>query len=274
MVTSAVVTATIFAPQSVPITRWDFNVTNDYTPTNPVAVLGCGAACAGPNAAVTGFAFAPGALFDPSQWVAGSTNLAWALNGFAATVANKTAGFQFSVSTVGYTNILLAWSERHSATASKYMRLQYTTNGTDYVDGDTITFNQVAYQFNSSDLSARPGVANNPNFGFRLVAEHEDTAIGNNNPNYVGTASTFGSGGTIRLDLMTVFGNSTGTIPIPINLRLDGINAILSWTDPSSAFSLQSAPQVTGPYTTVSGATSPYTNSLSSAQKYFRLKSN
>ena len=44
---------------------------------------------------------------------------------------------------------------------------------------------------------------------------------------------------------------------------------ILNW---SGSFFLQSATNVTGPYTDVSGATAPYTNSTSGAQKFFRLR--
>ena len=45
---------------------------------------------------------------------------------------------------------------------------------------------------------------------------------------------------------------------------------VLSWSAP--LFALQSASVVTGPYMTIPGATSPYTNSLSGDEKYFRLK--
>ena len=133
MATSAVATATIALTPPVEITRWDFNITNGYTATNPAAALGTGTAICVQNPAVTNFTFAPGSLFDPCQLLPGATNLGWALNGFAASTTNKTAGFQFCVSTIGYTNIVLTWSERHSATASKYMRVQYTTNGADYI---------------------------------------------------------------------------------------------------------------------------------------------
>src|ERR1051326_1523469 len=45
----------------------------------------------------------------------------------------------------------------------------------------------------------------------------------------------------------------------------------LSWTN--STFTLQSATDVTGPFTNIPGATSPYTNSLTASQQYFRLMS-
>lgn len=47
---------------------------------------------------------------------------------------------------------------------------------------------------------------------------------------------------------------------------------VLSWNAP--AFSLQSATHLTDTFSNVSGATSPYTNAITSPQKYFRLKGN
>jgi hypothetical protein len=50
---------------------------------------------------------------------------------------------------------------------------------------------------------------------------------------------------------------------------------VLSWGSPG--FSLQSAPLVTGPFTSIPGGTSPYTNSIGSAQqgaRFFRLRMN
>ena len=47
---------------------------------------------------------------------------------------------------------------------------------------------------------------------------------------------------------------------------------VLSWTN--SDFHLQTAPLVTGSYTNLPGATSPYTNSFIGSQQYFRLQGN
>ena len=44
---------------------------------------------------------------------------------------------------------------------------------------------------------------------------------------------------------------------------------ILSWSDPT--FTLQAATNAAGPFTNVSGATSPYTNSTITPQRFFRL---
>jgi uncharacterized repeat protein (TIGR03803 family) len=74
----------------------------------------------------------------------------------------------------------------------------------------------------------------------------------------------------------TVFSLALSSVVVPIPLTIKGINnaVVLSWTDPTSAFSLQSAPLVMGVYTNVSGATSPYTNAISGPTEFFRLQAN
>ena len=82
--------------------------------------------------------------------------------------------------------------------------------------------------------------------------------------------------GTLTVDDLKVGTAFDAVFPVttpvqePLTIQFVDQNVILSWTN--SAFSLQSAPTVTGPYSTISGATSPYTNSASSDQQYFRLK--
>jgi hypothetical protein len=44
---------------------------------------------------------------------------------------------------------------------------------------------------------------------------------------------------------------------------------LLNWNN--AAFSLQTAPAVTGTYTNIPGATSPYTNPLTADKQFFRL---
>jgi hypothetical protein len=58
-------------------------------------------------------------------------------------------------------------------------------------------------------------------------------------------------------------------VPIPLHIQSSGANVVLTWNDAS--FNLQSATIVTGPYTTISGATSPFTTNTISAQQFFRL---
>lgn len=64
----------------------------------------------------------------------------------------------------------------------------------------------------------------------------------------------------------------TFTVPPPptltISLASPG-NAVLTWTN--AGYNLQSAPEATGVYTTISGATSPYTNTITTGPQFFRL---
>jgi len=62
----------------------------------------------------------------------------------------------------------------------------------------------------------------------------------------------------------------TGIVaPIPLHISYAAGSVTLTWADPS--FSLQSATNVNGPYTTIGGATSGYTQSVSGTQKFYRL---
>jgi uncharacterized repeat protein (TIGR03803 family) len=70
-----------------------------------------------------------------------------------------------------------------------------------------------------------------------------------------------GSGTVFRIDLSGI-----GFVAAP------GGSMILNWID--SAFALQAAAEVSGPYTNVPGATSPYTNAVSGNRKFFRLVGN
>jgi len=58
-------------------------------------------------------------------------------------------------------------------------------------------------------------------------------------------------------------------VPPPLSIARIGGEVILSW--PGSSPKLQAAGTITGAYTNVSGATSPYTNSLAGPQLFFRL---
>ncbi len=269
-VTSAVVTASLPTLPSTMLARWDFNSTGSYPVTAPLTSIGVGTGAAVTGTYYDNFLFVPGAIADPIDLNASFVNSGWEFqDGPTNGTANKQVGFQYNTSTVGYNNIVLTWEERHSATASKYMRVQYSTDGMNFTDGPVITFNVVAYEFCSANLSGIPGINNNPNFAFRIVSEFESTAIGTANANYDGTAGSYGpgsSGGTIRNDLTTVWGSPQ------LNIALSGNNVVLTWSAPG--FSLQSAPAATGTYSTINGATSPYTTAITGSQKYFRLTPN
>jgi uncharacterized repeat protein (TIGR03803 family) len=73
----------------------------------------------------------------------------------------------------------------------------------------------------------------------------------------------------------TVFSLSLGSGKVPqLTISPSGANVILTWPTNASGFTLQSAPSVTGNFTNIPAATSPYTNPITGLQKYFRLISN
>lgn len=87
---------------------------------------------------------------------------------------------------------------------------------------------------------------------------------------------------TLTLSGNTLYGTTTyggslrqGTVfklelpPPSLSGQAIGGDIVLSWSNP--AFVLQAAPEVTGPYTSIAGATSLYTNQVSEPQKFFRL---
>jgi uncharacterized repeat protein (TIGR03803 family) len=65
---------------------------------------------------------------------------------------------------------------------------------------------------------------------------------------------------------------SSVVVPIPLNIKPISHAVELSWSDP--AFLLQASTLVTGVYTNVPGATSPYTNAINETTKFFRLQAN
>ena len=87
-----------------------------------------------------------------------------------------------------------------------------------------------------------------------------------------GTARSGGSNGYGTVFALPL--PASATAPIPLTVRLEGGSLGLSWNDPASAFSLQSAPTITGVFTNIPSATGSYTSSITGAQQYFRLKAN
>jgi len=164
--------------------------------------------------------FFGGSTNDPAD--SSGDNSGWSTTTYPTQgTGNKTRGAQVNASTAGYANIAVAWDQRLSGTASKYFRLQYTTNGTDYVDGPVITMQtNTVFETKSNYLGALPGVNNNPNFGFRIVSEFESTAINDANANYVTTStSSYGAAGTVRFDMLTIYGTAMPTITVqPVSL--------------------------------------------------------
>ena len=168
------------------IARWTFNDTNAPVTAPPPAV---GTGTALPIGGTTA-AYVDGATPDNTN----TPNKAWSTKSYpAATVGTKTAGAQFNVSTFGYHDISLGWYQQNSATASRYVRLQYTLDGAAFTDGAVIAITKDGSYTNITvSLSGIPGATNNPLFGFRLVSEFENTASGAGAASYVATTDGLG----------------------------------------------------------------------------------
>jgi hypothetical protein len=196
-VTSSVVTLAV--SDSASLAYWNFNGSS-LNVTSPVPATGVGTAasvnCVGfSNSVYSGLDF--------------DFNLpaAWGTSTYPAVgESNKTAGVQFNVSTLGAKNIAITFDTRATSTANKYQRLQYTTNGTDFIDYYTSShFNSAnLWESRSYNLTGFPGVDNNPNFGIRIVSEFESTALygASANDQYVGVSSSYASSGTLSFDIV------------------------------------------------------------------------
>jgi hypothetical protein len=214
--------------QAATVKQWDFNSVEFDSPgvgtVRPVGGTGYPAEASGGVATQFGQVSIITGSSDPntldnSHWRLGSVA---GSGGFpTATNANKTAGAQFRINTSGYQNIQLTWDQENSATASRYWRIQYTLNGTDWLDStNVITANPIgnpdpntstpAWIIGATaDLTGIAGANDNPDFGVRLVSEFEDTATGSGTNAYVAnrTGSTYGVNGTLWVDMFTVTGD-------------------------------------------------------------------
>ena len=230
-VTSSAASLTVLFTNPVVFAQWNFNsITPDNNTTTgtttPSVGVGIAALVGGTTAT-----FATGdTTLDPAP---AADNTAWNTTSYPASGNNKTAGAQFAVSTAGIQNIAVSWSQRSSNTGGKYFRLQYSTNGgASFMDFPVaVTVTNVFTAF-TNDLSALPGVNNNPNFVFRIVAEFQSTATGSSNAAYVAASagSTYASTGTTRFDMVSVSGISYVTATAAVLTQAGFTNGQFAFT--------------------------------------------
>lgn len=195
------------------LTQWNFNsvppdantATGTLTPN-----IGSGtASLVGGTSAAFASGDASGGSTDPATGDDSGWNLTtWAAQG----TENKGRGAQFNVSTSGFENIMVSFDQRLSNTAANTWRFQYTLDGTTFVDSTQfgpVSTGDTWYNNRSVDLSSITGANNNANFGFRVVAEF---APGGGNYVTANPASTYGTTGTSRFDMVTV---SATAVPEP-----------------------------------------------------------
>jgi hypothetical protein len=188
---------------------WDFN-DNDIT-------VDVGAGTATLLGTTGSFSSGAGST-DPAP----SADQAWSSTGYPAQgTGDKTEGVQFMLSTVGYDSIMLSFDNRQSNTASKYLQVQYTLDGSSFVDAPGGLFaaagGSVWNNGNAVDLSAIAGASDNANFGVRIVTTFEPSTSA-----YATAAvgSTYGTSGTVRYDMVSFTGNVITAVPEPGSLAL------------------------------------------------------
>jgi len=186
-----------------------------------------------PPAIGNGFASYVGGTAAPSgEFPSGSGSSdggqAWSSTTYPpVTLNNGTAGVQFDVDTTGFQNIRIRYDAMASNTASRWLMLKYSTDGSTYQDDPTgpKSFSGNAWANNRMlDLTGVPAASNNAAFRLRIVSVFSPSAFVANSIPYgantayqpVGTTATQsynGNTGTIRFDAVTVTGDPIGNTP-------------------------------------------------------------
>jgi hypothetical protein len=210
----------VLAGMAQPYTTWTF----DISVSTPSQGTGTISTIGGVNAS-----FASGA----DNVVNGGYNT----DGYPAQgTASGTAGVSFAVSTAGKTGIIIGWQQRHSNTASKWVRFQYTTDGNTWVTPDltsdntkgsegTVNYQLDAFAADTSvtwykrvvNLTGITAVENKPNFAFRVVSILAPQS--NNYAPAKPTLAEYATSGTLRFDNVIVGAN--GILPV----RLSSLSA-------------------------------------------------
>jgi hypothetical protein len=246
------------------------------------------------NAYVTGLSFGIGSSFDYATIKYSSTGVAlWTnrydgpgggVDGAVAVALNTNAdvyvtgysvgsGGYYDYATVAYSTVGVAlWTNRFSGAGNAEDSAQAVavdTNGNIVVTGSSIVagnrdYATVAYSGGGAGL---------------WTNRYDGTGTGSDEAVAVGldpygavyvTGASPGNDGSF--DYATLKYASVIASPIPLEiLRADG-GAIVRWGD--ARFTLQAAPAITGGFTNLAGATSPYTNPVSASPRFFRLMAN
>jgi uncharacterized protein len=209
-----VVTLGLTQAQPVQLVIWDFN--NDST-----------TASGGVNASLSSLALVGGTnatFVSGSPLDTGIPNRGYNTTNYPTQGQNNlTAGIVFNTPTTGYINITVQFDVRWSNTASKYLRFQYTTDGTTWISGPQLVAGGGDQWYSQGpgagsrflvDFTGNTAVDNNPSFAFRILAEF---APDENNYHGArdGNAAGYRPAGTVRYDLVEVRGE---VIPEPASM--------------------------------------------------------
>lgn len=140
---------------------------------------------------------------------------------------------------------------------------------TGYSIGNGTTNDYATIAYSNAGMPLWTNRYNGPVNGDDQPQTKSSLAVGPDGSAYVtGSSSENVSGGAVY-DITTV----KYSVPsIRLSIARTNNQVVVGWT--KSGFVLQSAPAASGTFTNIPGATSPYTNSITGAQKFFRLISN
>ena len=210
-----VVTLGLTQAQPVQLAFWNFNDQNDIVDGGvnggTLSLIG----------GVTNPGYFTGSPLDSNLFGYQTTNYPTQGTG------NLTAGIVFNTQTTGYMNVTVQFDVRWSNTSSKYLRFQYTYDGTNWINGPQLVAPGGDTWWSSQNITNPNGntryfvnffgdtqADNNPSFAFRILAEF---APGDNNYHGArdGNAAGYRTTGTLRYDLVEVRGT---VIPEPASM--------------------------------------------------------
>ena len=112
-----------------------------------------------------------------------------------------------------------------------------------------------------SQFTLTAGLLAGPNTLDLVVTNNPSTGENPDAPNPTG----------IRMDLRGLFRISAAAPPATLTSTVSGNNVIISWAPVSNGQKLQAASDVTGPWTEIVGASSPFTTNTTSGRLFFRV---
>ena len=143
----------IAASAQTTLTMWNFesSTTAPSTGTGTLSLIG---------------GTAPSATAFPS----GNPTISYSITTFPGnTSASGTAGYQFAVSTVGYSGITVSFDTSGTNSSSKWQRYEYTVDGTNWISIEN-NFGVLTSTFSTRSYTLPATCNNNPNLAFRIVS--------------------------------------------------------------------------------------------------------
>jgi hypothetical protein len=203
------------------ITEWNFNST---TPDGNVGTGTTSPSFGDGTITLVGGTSASFATGIPAD-LSSTDNSRYSVATFPAsgTTTSKTAGIQFNVSTLGYTDISFAYQIRHSNTSANTHALLYTLdrNSPGWLEAAVFSFTPASsgtgdtWYSRSHNFASVTGLNGNANAAFRIVSAFDTGAS-----NYLASQSgkSYGTSGTYGFDLVQVSG-----VPEPSSATLLGL---------------------------------------------------